>query len=588
MNNSTTSIAFSIYSNKGIYALFLGSGISKPSGIPTGWDIVIDLIKKLATVTKEEITGSPEKWFESKYGEEPDYSNLLARLVKSSSERMNFLKPYFEPTDEEIEQGLKIPTPAHKAIAQLVKEGYIKVIITTNFDRLLEKALNEIGIEPVVIRHPDDIDGSEPIAHTDFILVKINGDYLDSRFLNTAKELSSYNPKLQDYLQRIVGEFGILSCGWSAKWDTGFVEILRKCQNFRYFSYWTYIGNCEKELKDVAKFRKGETVKIENADIFFTEIVDKIEALRNLNDNHPLTTDIAIARLKKYIVNPESKILLHELVYNIQEDVNEKLRSVIDLSLYPDNQHLMPHLKKIESIIEPVLNIAITGTYWAKSEHYYLFTNLLLRLSEPPPTQQKSTYDVTQRFYYFQSLFLLYSIGITALYSKKYDLLNTCFKLKVDENDSDFSRQFVLIEKVNSYLIDPKYMNSILATGSNQFTPISSYTSKKLWPYFRGIISTEREFNDIFDVFEYLLALNCIIIEYEGIEHSWAPTGQFHWRSRRVAYGRTNPVEDFVNEANRLKNNWEVLKGGMFDGNYDTFVEAKSKLDDFLKNVFFH
>lgn len=37
-----------------------------------------------------------------------------------------------------------MPTVAHKAIANLVKHGFIKVIVTTNFDRLLERALEEI------------------------------------------------------------------------------------------------------------------------------------------------------------------------------------------------------------------------------------------------------------------------------------------------------------------------------------------------------------------------------------------------------------------------------------------------------------
>ena len=79
MNNITTNISFSIYSNKGVYALFLGSGISRPSGIPTGWDIVVDLIKKLAILNKEKCTPTAEKWFKKKYNEEPDYSNILSK-----------------------------------------------------------------------------------------------------------------------------------------------------------------------------------------------------------------------------------------------------------------------------------------------------------------------------------------------------------------------------------------------------------------------------------------------------------------------------------------------------------------------------
>jgi hypothetical protein len=34
-------ISNSIYSNKGVFALLLGSGISRSAGIPTGWEVVL-------------------------------------------------------------------------------------------------------------------------------------------------------------------------------------------------------------------------------------------------------------------------------------------------------------------------------------------------------------------------------------------------------------------------------------------------------------------------------------------------------------------------------------------------------------------
>lgn len=36
-------------------------------------------------------------------------------------------------------------------IARLVAAGHVRVIITTNFDRLIENALREHGVEPTVI-----------------------------------------------------------------------------------------------------------------------------------------------------------------------------------------------------------------------------------------------------------------------------------------------------------------------------------------------------------------------------------------------------------------------------------------------------
>ncbi len=132
------SLAFSAHANKGVYALLLGSGTSRSAGIPTGWEIVLDLTRKLAQLKGEDCEPDPAAWFESAIGKNPDYPNLLEAIARSPAERSQLLRNYFEATPEEREQGLKVPKPAHEAIAQLVTKGYFRVIVTTNFDRLIE------------------------------------------------------------------------------------------------------------------------------------------------------------------------------------------------------------------------------------------------------------------------------------------------------------------------------------------------------------------------------------------------------------------------------------------------------------------
>ena len=47
------SLAFSIQANPGVYAVLVGSGVSRTAKIPTGWEIILDLIRKLAAVHGE-------------------------------------------------------------------------------------------------------------------------------------------------------------------------------------------------------------------------------------------------------------------------------------------------------------------------------------------------------------------------------------------------------------------------------------------------------------------------------------------------------------------------------------------------------
>jgi hypothetical protein len=41
-----TQLSFSVYENKGVFAVLLGSGLSLAAGIPTGWEITLDLIRR--------------------------------------------------------------------------------------------------------------------------------------------------------------------------------------------------------------------------------------------------------------------------------------------------------------------------------------------------------------------------------------------------------------------------------------------------------------------------------------------------------------------------------------------------------------
>ena len=47
------SLAFSIQANPGVYAVLVGSGVSRAAKVPTGWEITLDLIRKLAKLCDE-------------------------------------------------------------------------------------------------------------------------------------------------------------------------------------------------------------------------------------------------------------------------------------------------------------------------------------------------------------------------------------------------------------------------------------------------------------------------------------------------------------------------------------------------------
>lgn len=62
-----TQLSFSVYENKGVFAVLLGSGLSRAAEIATGWEITLDLIRRAAAKNSLNylsriLSGSPTGW----------------------------------------------------------------------------------------------------------------------------------------------------------------------------------------------------------------------------------------------------------------------------------------------------------------------------------------------------------------------------------------------------------------------------------------------------------------------------------------------------------------------------------------------
>lgn len=122
-------LGFSIYENKEVFALLLGSGLSRSAEIPTGWEITLDLVRRVALAQGVDAQQDWGQWYRDATGSEPSYSLLLEELASSPQERRAILHSYIEPTESDREVARKIPTKAHHAIASLVRSGYIRVVL---------------------------------------------------------------------------------------------------------------------------------------------------------------------------------------------------------------------------------------------------------------------------------------------------------------------------------------------------------------------------------------------------------------------------------------------------------------------------
>ena len=527
MIDPVESLSFSIQANPGVYALLLGSGISRPAGIPTGWKITLDLVERLAVLYEEACEPGPVHWFQGKFGKLPDYSGLLDELAKTRTERQQLLRPYFEANEQEREEGLKQPTAAHHAIAQLAAQGFIKVIITTNFDSLTESALREAGIQPAVLSSPDDLKGALPLPHMQCCVFKVHGDYLDTRIRNTPNELDKYPCEINHFLDRVFDEFGLIVCGWSATWDGALRDAICRIPSRRFTTFWAVHRELRDEAQRLIENRRAQVIPIEDADSFFQNVQHKVEAIEEFRKPHPLSTEAAVASLKRFLPDPRHQIRLADLIEETVERVIEKT-SGADFDAnhpQPTTETVTARIRAYEEAYSTLMAMAIVGGRWAEEEHNDFWQPALQRLAMVPRSSGEIRWLEMKRY---PATLLLYALGLGAVHAGRLDFLGRLFSTTVHRPNNERI-------PVTQYLAPDLYFDGntevmqILEGMSESPFPLNDWVQRTLLRSTKGIISDEDQYTLILDKIEILISLNSFF--HSTPDKTWLrPRGRFIYR----------------------------------------------------------
>lgn len=214
------------------FAFFLGAGISRPAGIPSGSDVLLDTCRKYYVATNK--SEPPDeldlvKWVEETLGSKVSYSDLLEMVFNRPELRQEYLRAFFEGAGKE-------PTEAHRSLARLAKGGWIKVFVTTNFDHLLERALTELDISWTRVSSSHELTTARPREHSSVYILKVHGDYEYSDIRNTSSELENLDPSIAEELREVLRHYGLVAIGYAAD-DSGVRKVLTS-ERARYGTYW--------------------------------------------------------------------------------------------------------------------------------------------------------------------------------------------------------------------------------------------------------------------------------------------------------------------------------------------------------------
>ena len=262
------------------YILFAGAGVSKDAGIPTTWDLMLKTAGLLYIADNPNKEIDPdfdlEKWFiESKYAQ-MKYSELMELIYSKNPDQQDFLKKNLDNNDI---------GESHKGIAELARRGIIRVIITTNFDHYIEKALKERGLEVQVISTDDDLKNVEPLIQCKSVRIyKPHGNLGCGKLKNTPKDLESLSQLMEKELIRVISEHGVIVLGYSGR-DKGIQQLFKK-RNYNYYPlFWVDPKRPEETMEKILEKNNYIYIQCTGAGRFINEFIKLSE---KINDIAPL------------------------------------------------------------------------------------------------------------------------------------------------------------------------------------------------------------------------------------------------------------------------------------------------------------
>lgn len=585
-------MSLAMHANPGGYALLVGSGVSRTAGVRTGWDIILDLIRKVGKLRGADELADPEQWFVDEFHSRPTFGGILDLLQLTEEERRKVLRPYIEG-HADMPGGVHSPTAAHRAMAALVKQGAVRLILTTNIDRLMETALIEAGVKFDVLTSDASFSGAPPIHETTCLLAKLHGDYREPGVRLMASELETYPTPIRRFLRGTVQDFGLVVCGWSADWDIALRNALLCVRSYRFTSFWLHLAQAEISepgLKVVEACR-AVVVPIDGADAAFTTLQEDLVALASTGRSHPETLDMVVEKLRETAGQERPFAGLDRLLHEETENLHAALA---EENARWNKTHMSStgvfhgRLHRYEELSERMIQVVSALAFYYDDPAPLLLSRCIERIAAFPEPQNSDGFSSLQRY---PALLLAYAAGITSLAGERYDNLYAVL-LRPEWWSEEARRQVNSIAELNSRQIFGLEGRKLLPCADSYYDwlrPSFYLSDNVLRPQLVRYEPSQQGYNATFDIFEFIQSMAHMDADAPNLPL----LGRFVISSDYFVKGDlpaalTSPVGRFFSRIARRGKDSPLLRYGFFGGDENRLASAahaqRVKIADFAQN----
>lgn len=411
-------LAWALRSGPGNYAVLLGAGVSRGAGVLTAWEVLSTLVQRAQVVAEPSSSLAPIQWWAETFGREPTYPAVLAAVGASIAERRAILAEFFERDGDDDTQRIQ-PSLAHQSVAELVAEGSVRIILTTNFDRLMEEALRDVGVEPVSVSSPSAAEEMAPLHSHRCFVVHLHGDYLSLDVLNTEEELASYDQRMERIIRQVLDDYGLVYVGWSAEWDTALRDAVDGCARKPFASWWIEPAPPNPTQIHLMMRRSAELID-STADAGLAAVVEACRAIAEIQARaDPLTTAAAVAAAKRELASGGQPIRVHDRLHAAMAGLAES-PMITDSTYEGDAREVRRRTDGLLEDADLALMLVAIVTYWGDEMSDPWWFDDIERFAHRRHVGGNSQLIALTRA---PALLVMYSAGVAATASERWDLV---------------------------------------------------------------------------------------------------------------------------------------------------------------------
>lgn len=296
------------------------------------------------------------------------------------------------------------------------------------------------------------------------------------------------------------------------------------------------------------------------------------------------SNDIFIQKIKSFISN-KNVIDYTELIENEGRIVHKVIveNAHYDLPLTPQifQQFCQVHLKSINNLVS-ALPIVIR---YAPDEFLSPYINVMVRICIKEFKSEEITCEGTQYVHFLSAMFLFHAFGTLCVKYCRYSILKELMQAVVPApNPISLTSTYTLAYIAGSTHWDYPSLNNYM--GANWLYPYSHLIYDRIYPHISNCFLNEDDFKSCYAAWEHLHSLMFHYYHCHYLDNDWFPLGEFICRRTEQIRGIENNYTRFFISASTLKNEWEPIKQGLFNGRYDDYQQEYNMADiSYRQNV---